>query len=126
MILLNYAHPLTDAQRAELVALVGEAPDVRVVTTQIDRGAPLAQTAAALADAAGLSPVEWQTTPLLLNPPGLAPLALALLAELHGRCGYFLPALNMRPVAGAMPPRYEVAEVLNLQAIREVARTRRS
>lgn len=125
MILLNYAHPLSDAQLAQVAALLGEAPALRAVPVHIDRGAPLAQTAASLADAAALSPAEWQTAPLLLNPPGLAPLALALLAELHGRSGYFLPVLNIRPVAGATPPRYEVAEIVNLQSIREAGRGRR-
>jgi hypothetical protein len=33
--------------------------------------------------------------------------------------------LNIRPVEGAMPPRYEVAEIVNLQSLREEARTRR-
>lgn len=125
MILLNFAHPLTDAQLAELATLLGKAPTVHTVAVQADRGRPLAAVARELADAAGLTPTAWQTEPLLLNPPGLASLALALAAELHGRCGYFLPVVNIRPVAGALPPRYEVAEILDAQALREAARTRR-
>jgi len=78
-----------------------------------------------LADAAGLAPDEWQTLPLVINPPGLAPLALALIAEIHGRCGYFPPILNLRPVPDSVPPRYEVAEVVNLQHVRDAARQRR-
>ncbi len=126
MLLLNYAHPLTDEQRAQVAALAGAAPEVRDILTQVDRARPLAQIAAALADAAGLSAEQWQTTPLLINPPALAPLALALIAELHGRCGYFVPALNIRPVVGALPPRYEVAEIVALQALRDAARERRA
>jgi hypothetical protein len=125
MILLNYAHPLTAEQFAQVAALLGAAPELRDVPTHVDRSLPMAEIAAALADAAGLSPSEWQTTPLLINPPGLAALALALLAELHGRSGYWMPALNIRPVSGALPPRYEVAAIINLQAIREAARGRR-
>jgi hypothetical protein len=126
MLLLNYAHPLTEAQLAQVAALLGEAPTVRDVVTHVDRALPLAQVAAALADAAGLAPTEWQTTPLLINPPALAPVALALVAELHGRCGYFVPALNIRPVAGVSPPRYEVAEIVALQTLRDAARLRRA
>ena len=33
--------------------------------------------------------------------------------------------VNIRPIAGSIPTRYEVAEILNLQAIREEARRRR-
>jgi hypothetical protein len=104
MLLLNYAHPLTTAQRAQLAALVGAEPEARDIAAHVDRGLPLASVAAALADAAGLTAEQWQTLPLLLNPPALAPVALALLAELHGRCGYFVPILNIRPLAGALPP----------------------
>ncbi|GAB4442433.1 MAG: CRISPR-associated protein Csx15 [Chloroflexi bacterium OHK40] len=123
--ILNYSHPLTPQHSEQLEALLGERHEVRDIPTQVDRTRPLAEVARDLADAAGLSPAEWQTTPLLLNPPGLAPLALALIAELHGRCGGFPAILNMRPMAGSTPTRYEVAEVLNLQALREAARSRR-
>jgi hypothetical protein len=125
MLLLNYAHPLTTAQRAQLAALVGAEPEARDIAAHVDRGLPLASVAAALADAAGLTAEQWQTLPLLLNPPALAPVALALLAELHGRCGYFVPILNIRPLAGALPPAYEVAEIVALQQLRDDARDRR-
>jgi hypothetical protein len=124
-LLLNYSHPLGEAQLAQLTALLGALPDVRDLAVHIDRARPLSEIAHALADAAGLSPVAWQTTPLLLNPPALAPLALALIAELHGRCGGFPAMLNVRPVAGSVPTRYEIAEVLSLQALRDAARGRR-
>lgn len=125
-LLLNYAHPLTAEQQAQLATLLAAPPEIRNLGTTIDRRRPLADIALELADAAGLTPEEWQTLPLLLNPPALAPVALALMAELHGRCGYFLPILNIRPVDGALPPRFEIAELLNLQVIRGQARTRRA
>jgi hypothetical protein len=98
---------------------------VRDVPAQADRQRPLAEVAVALADQVGFSSVEWQTLPLVVNPPGLAPLALALAAELHGRTGHLLPILHIRPVPNALPPRYEVAEIVNLHVLREEARTRR-
>ncbi len=125
MIILNYAHPLTDEQREQVQTLLNQMPEVRDIPAQIDRSTPLAQVVVALADTANLTSDEWQTIPLLLNPPALAPVAAALLAELHGRCGYFVPLLNVRPVAGAMPPRYEVGELVALQDIRDHARQRR-
>ena len=51
--------------------------------------------------------------------------AVVLLAELHGRCGYFPSCVRMRPVSGARPPRYQAAEVLDLQAVRDGARGKR-
>lgn len=40
--------------------------------------------------------------------------------------GYFPAHIRMRPVPGSMPPRYEAAEVLDLQAVRDAARRRRT
>jgi hypothetical protein len=124
-LILNFGHPLTETHLEQCAALLGQRPDVRDLSSQTDRQRPLADVAHNLANQVALSSVEWQTVPLVVNPPGLAPLALALAAELHGRCGYFLPILHMRPVPDALPPRYEVAEIVNIQALREAARTRR-
>lgn len=132
MILLNFAHPLTDEHLAQIEALTGQPVErVVVIDSQIDTQQPLAPQIVAMADAAGLTPEEWQTAPLLINPPALNFSAVALLAELHGRMGYFPPCLRMRPVVDeqgnrVVPPRFEVAEVLNLQALRDEARQRRA
>jgi len=48
-----------------------------------------------------------------------------VLAEIHGRCGYFPPIVRLRPIKDSLPPRFEVAEILNLNAVRETARTKR-
>ena len=126
MLILNYSHPLTPDQLSQLEALTGAAiAEVREIPAQLELAAPFAPQAVALADAAQLTPEQWQTTPLLLVPPALNFAAVALLAELHGRMGYFPPVVRLRPVAGALPPRYEVAEIINLQAVRDAARKRR-
>ncbi len=127
MILLNFAHPLTPAHLAQVEALAGE-PVARVVTVpaQFDHERSFAAQAESLADRTQLAPQEWQTQPLLVNPPAFNFIAVTLLAELHGRCGYFPTVLRMRPVPGSTPPRFEVAELINLQAVRDTARDRRT
>ncbi len=124
-LILNFGHPMTEAQQAEVASLLGHAPRVQDVRLHIERQRPLADIVREIVDSIGLSSEAWQTHPIFINPPGLAPLALTLIAELHGRCGYFLPILHIRPVEGALPPRYEVAELVNLNTLREEARTRR-
>lgn len=127
MLILNFSHPLTAAHRADIEALTGsEIAEVRDVPTQLDPEAPFGPQIVALTDAAGLTPAQWQTEPLLVVLPALNYAAALLLAELHGRMGYFPPVVRLRPVAGALPPRYEVAEVLDLQTQRAEARQRRS
>lgn len=126
MIFLNFAHPLTQEQMRQVEALTGRQVErVIELPAQVDPQQPLVPQVVALADAAGLSSAEWQTLPIVVNPPSLNFIAVVLLAELHGRCGYFPAHLRMRPKAGSIPPQYEVAEILDLQAVRDVARRRR-
>jgi hypothetical protein len=126
MLILNFAHPLTVAQQEQIEELAHSAiEEVRTMPVQIDQAEPLAEQIAAIVDNIGLTSEEWQTQPLLVNPPGFAPAAFVLLAEMHGRIGHFPALIRLRPVAESTPTRYEVAELLNLQVIREKARTRR-
>jgi hypothetical protein len=126
MHLLNFAHPLTDEQQQQIEQLA-DRPIDRIIDlpTQIDTGQPLGPQVVALADRAGLSPRDWQTLPLLINPPALNYIAVTLLAELHGRCGYFPACVRLQPVPDSVPPRYEVVEILDLQKMRDEARKRR-
>ena len=126
MILLNFSHPLTPAQLKQIEALTGQVVE-RVVDLmpQLDHEMPFDSQIGELVDGVGLSPQEWQTRPLLVNPPGYAPAAVVLLAEMHGRMGHFPAMLRLRPVPGSNPTQYEVAEVINLQALRDQARERR-
>ena len=127
MILLNFSHPLTPQHLRQVEVLTERQIDrVIEVPSQIDPQQPLAPQIAAFVDQTGLSPTEWQTLPLLINPPSLNFIAIVLLAELHGRCGYFPAHLRLRPAQNSLPPQYEVAEVLNLQALRDTARRKRT
>jgi transposase len=126
MILLNFSHPLLPEHLAQIEALTGATVrEVRGEMPQFDHDRPFDEQVRALVERVGLSPEAWQTTPLLVHLPGYAPAAAVLLAELHGRTGHFPAMLRLRPLAGSTPTRYEVAEVLNLQAVREAAREER-
>jgi hypothetical protein len=126
MILLNFSHPLTAEHLAQLEALAS-GPMARVidVPVQFDLDQPFTDQVTALLGDLSLSPADWQTLPFLINPPALSAIAVVLLAELHGRMGYFPTVVRLRPVTGCTPPRFEVAELVNLQAVREAARTYR-
>lgn len=126
MIVVNFSHPLTETQQSQLAALVGERPERIVdVPAVLDPLVALAPQGSALVDQAGLTAEAWQGAGLLVVLPSLNFLAAALLAELHGRMGHFPTVVRLRPVANAVPPRFEVAELVNLQAIRDDARQRR-
>jgi len=126
MLLINLSHPLTEEQRAQIETLAGR-PLTRVIErmAQFDTSQPFAPQTTALVDSLGLSPAEWQQTSILFILPSLNFAAATLLAELHGRCGYFPPIVRTRPVPDSLPPRFEVAEIINLQTVRDEARRRR-
>lgn len=123
MILLNFSHPITPAQQTQIEALTGQTiARIIDVSTQFDEQQPFDPQLQALVTQVALTPAQWQSEPLLVVLPSLNFIAAVLLAELHGRMGYFPPIVRTRPVVNAVPRRYEVAEVLDLQGIRETAR----
>jgi len=131
MHLLNFSHPLTETQRAQLEALTGQPIDeIRDIATHLDNAQPFPEQIRTLVDEIALISEEWQTRPILINPPAYNFAAMTLLAELHGRMGYFPAIIRIRPAVGAdggpsTPPRYELAEIINLQAVRDAAREKR-
>jgi hypothetical protein len=126
MLVVNFSHPLTPSQREQLAGFCGRSIDrVIDVKVQFRHEEPFGPQAVAAVDAAGLAPAEWQTLPLVVVPPALAPIACACLAELHGRIGHFPPIVRLRPRPDATPPVFDVAELVNLQQVRERGRERR-
>ncbi|MHB1127772.1 MAG: CRISPR-associated protein Csx15 [Bacillota bacterium] len=125
MRVINFSHPLTEANLRELEDLVGATvAKVSEVPSQIDPQQSLVPQLEDMLAAVDMTPREWQTLPLVVNLPSLSYSAAALLAMLHGRMGYFPPVLRLHPKPGSLPPRFVVAEVLNLQELREDARAK--
>lgn len=126
MHILNFAHPLTSHQVDQIALLVGSVPEqVRDVRVQFELEQPFSQQVVRLLDDLGIPAQQWQMGGWLIVLPSLNYGAAVLLAELHGRMGHFPAILRLRPVAGALVTEYDVAEIINLEAIRAEARTRR-
>lgn len=126
MILLNFGHRLSDEQRREIEGKAGGGLE-RVVEVKVDLNlvGDLAAQIRELVHGIDLTAAEWANGRLLVNPPGFAPAAAVLVAELHGRTGYFPEIVWLRPVEGEAEWRYEVAEVVDLRKVREGARKAR-
>lgn len=125
MLILNFTHPLTPDHLAQIERLAdSHVEEVRTIAVQIEQRESLTEQIVAIVDGVGLAFEAWQTRPLVINPPGYAPAAFVLLAELHGRIGHFPTLVRLRPKPGPVTS-FEVAELLNLQSVREAARRRR-
>ncbi len=127
MILLNFSHPLTREQQTQLEAITAQSILHTInAMPQFDEQQPFEPQLAALLDEIELTAQQWQTEPILVVLPALNFIAGALLANLHGRMGYFPHVVRTRPVEGSIPRRFEIAEILDLQALRAASRAART
>ena len=123
--MINFGHPLS----AESLALISDMCDCTLsqivdVKVQVSQDAPFSPQIASIMDSVPLTPHQWQTSPFLVILPGLAAAAGCILAEIHGRCGYFPTICRLKPVGGP-PPKFEPAELIGLSSVRELAREKR-
>src|SRR5690554_5179160 len=99
MILLNFAHPVTLEQKEQIEALLGQKIEkVFHVPVQFDHNAAYVPQLANVMEQLPLTSQELQGSPILVNLPSFNAIAALVLAELHGRMGYFPPIVRMRPV----------------------------
>ena len=126
MILINFSHPFSPQQIAQIEVLSGQSIDqVLDIAVHLDNLKPFLPQLQELVTNIPLDPRSLQTEPVLVNPPALNFITALLVAELHGRMGYFPSILRVRPVPESLPTQYEIAEILNLQDVRDSARQRR-
>ncbi|NPV67101.1 MAG: hypothetical protein HPY64_08150 [Anaerolineae bacterium] len=126
MNLLNLSHPLTARQIEQIEALVGQpASAIIEARVQFDLEESFVAQVIRLLDDLNIAPERWQGEPWMLILPSLNYIAAILLAELHGRMGHFPAIVRLRPVPNALVTEYEVAEIVNLEQVRQAARARR-
>lgn len=128
MIVVNFSHPLTPIQIEQITKLVGTS-SIQVVPVNffLNISQPILPQIEDLLSKTPLSSVEWQTKPILVNLPGLSLGTAILLAVLHGMMGYFPPVIHLKPVNSDQGRKFsfEVAEIVNLQPVRDNARSKR-
>lgn len=126
MQIINFSHPLTSEQVAQIEAMLGRKVDaIRDVRVQFDVEQPFVPQVVQLVDGLGISAEQWQTDAWLIVLPALNFIAAILLAELHGRSGRFPTIVRLRPVPNALISTFELAEIINLEQVRHAARERR-
>ncbi len=122
-LIVNFSHPITREQIVQTEELLShKIRRVIDIPSQIDLAEPLDPQIDAMISQTGLTEVEWQSLPLIINLPSLNYNVAVLLAKLHGLCGYFPAIIRLRPAPGSIATRFEVAEVINLQQVRDRAR----
>lgn len=126
MIIINFSHPLTETQLSAIKALTDEMVDRIIdIPIQFDDMLPFQPQLAQVMNTIPLENNTYQTQKILINPPALNFITAVLIAELHGRMGYFPTIIRLRLAENSLPSIYEVAEIINLNQMRTNARQRR-
>lgn len=126
MKIINFSHPLTQSQIVEIeLSTKMQAESVRDVRVQFDLLLDFIPQVRTMVDDLAIAPDQWQVEAWLIVPPSFNFITAILLAELHGRMGRFPSIVRLRPVVDALVSTFEVAEIINLDSVRNAARTRR-
>lgn len=126
MHILNFAHPMTEAQQNQLAEKVGTAIDhVTTIKIHLDQTKEFVPQVVAVVDSLEIDSAAWQSNAWVIVLPALNYIAAILLAELHGRIGYFPTVVRLRPSDNPLLNEFVIAEIINLNRVREDARARR-
>jgi len=121
-VIVNFAHPITAEQQRQIqdnaTLYISDVIDVPVHFKDDEQ---FASQVRQVVDSAGLTEEEWQTLPTIVNIPGFAYIAAALVAEVHGRAGHFPTILRLKR-SPQDTTKFVFAELINLQEIRNTAR----
>lgn len=121
VVVVNFAHPITAAQCEQVRSETGVyIADIIDAPAHFDDNQPFAPQVRYLLDSVGLTQEEWQTLPLVVNVAAYAPIATTLIAEIHGRAGYFPTILRLKRSADT--GGFVFAELMKLQHVRDSAR----
>jgi hypothetical protein len=112
MIVVNFSHPITEAQKSQIEILTASPVEIRNVRVQVDQDRSLMPQIQALLDAVGFASDGWQQ-PLIINLPGLAIVAVLLVQEIKQRAKE-LKLIRLQPVQDALTVTYRVAELLEI------------
>jgi len=123
VIVINFSgHPLTISQQEQLKDRYRiHIEELIELPVHFDAQQDLKPQAKRWVEDVGLAPEEWSEKNIYLILPGLAPGAAAILAIVHGLRGGF-PKILWVYQAPHDRTQYEVAQVIDLQALRDTGR----
>lgn len=122
---INFSqHPVREASLHAIQLMTGaQSVETLDAPVQIDEEGSLAGQVARAIDR--LDGCDLANVNLVIVLPGLATAAACVVAELHGRVGYFPAIARLERKPGPVV-LYEIVEIIDLQSVRQHARTKRT
>jgi len=115
MIVLNFSHPLTNEHITDIEKMSGKVSRVINIQTQFNLQEPFGPQIEELMKGVETAKGEEEWTEFLVNPPSLSPIAVMVIAEIRTLMGRFPRIIRMRQIAGSLPPKYGIAEIITLK-----------
>ncbi|MEI7556914.1 CRISPR-associated protein Csx15 [Candidatus Chlorohelix sp.] len=126
MLLINFSHPISASQKEQIEKVIGqEIESMLAVPVHLDLEKPMAAQVDVVLENLGISLQSLQQQSVLIILPGFSPLAAYLLTVFHGILGYFPSIAILKPDLDSVITDFKLAEILNLQALRNNARSKR-
>ena len=127
MFLINFGYPLADLQKARIEELLSQnIGGYFHIPVQFDNSLPFEEQVENLLIDSDLPYQEFMTHPIAIILPSHAYIAALILIEIQARIGRFPAIIRFRPRPESLPLEYEVAEVVDLQHLRDTLRKKRS
>ena len=112
MIVVNFSHPLTDDQKRKIEYFTNQRIDRLIeIMARFDFTKPIALQVNELFNQTRLTRTDLQYNVIAVNLPALS-IGAGLMTELLIKKGCNINFIRLSPVAGSLPPTFEVAEVV--------------
>jgi len=111
MIIFNFAHPLTDEQVITIKDIAGISDvEVRNIKVHFDNDKSFEQQVDELFKR--LMDELKEVKQFIIVLPGMSAIAVLVYARFYDIFGFYPPYVRLAPVAGAIPVKFEVKEIV--------------
>ena len=124
-IIFNFSHALTGDQITQIQSQVKDQINEIIIPIHFNQDKSFLQQVGKQIDYKMIVKYARRQNGLLIIPPALGVITCLLLAKLHGLLGYFPSIVRLRPVDQGLFQDYQVAEIINLQTLRDQSRKKR-
>jgi hypothetical protein len=124
MYILNFSHPITQSQIEQIEQLLSPVKVDKVINYRIafDPNESFYNQLTTFWEQQPFLMDELENASFLVNLPAHNVIAALLLSHFHGLMGFFPTVIRLKVNGELTPTTFELAEIINLQNVREKAR----